>query len=45
MIGWGLAWTGMIMAGSLRNALVQHASIGASTAIFTAASVSCPPIH
>ncbi len=45
MIGWGLAWTGMIVAGSLGNllnALVQpahHASVGASTAIFAAVGI------
>lgn len=45
MIGWGLAWTGMIVAGSLGNALnafaqpVTHASIGASTAIFAAVGI------
>lgn len=45
MIGWGLAWTGMIVAGSLGNLLnalvqpAQHASIGASTAIFAAVGI------
>ncbi len=40
LLGWGLAWFGMLLAGSLGNALnalVQapgHTSIGASTAVF-----------
>lgn len=45
MIGWGLAWTGMIVAGTLGNALnamaqpAYHASIGASTAIFATVGI------
>ncbi len=45
MIGWGIAWSGMIVAGSLGNALnalaqpAHHASIGASTAIFAAVGI------
>ena len=40
LLGWGLAWSGMLLAGALGNALnafVQapdHTSIGASTAVF-----------
>ena len=40
LLGWGLAWSGMVLAGSIGNALnafVQapdHISIGASTAVF-----------
>lgn len=45
MIGWGLAWTGMISAGALGNTLnalaqpTHHASIGASTAIFATVGI------
>ncbi len=40
LLGWGLAWSGMLLAGALGNALnafVQapgHTSVGASTAVF-----------
>ncbi len=40
LVGWGLAWSGLLLAGALGNllnALVQpaaHSSIGASTAVF-----------
>ncbi len=45
MLGWGLAWAGILLAGSfgnLLNAFVHapnHASIGASTAIFAAVGI------
>ena len=45
MIGWGLAWTGLITAGAIGNLLnawaqpAHHASIGASTAIFAAVGI------
>ena len=45
MIGWGLAWAGLITAGSLGNLLnawaqpAHHVSIGASTAIFAAVGI------
>lgn len=45
LLGWGLAWSGMLFAGALGNALnafVQapgHASIGASTAVFATVGI------
>lgn len=45
LLGWGLAWSGMLLAGALGNALnafVQapgHTSIGASTAVFATVGI------
>jgi rhomboid protease GluP len=45
MLGWGLAWSGIVLAGSLGNLInafsraPTHASIGASTAIFAAVGI------
>jgi len=45
LLGWGLAWSGMLLAGALGNALnafVQaagHTSVGASTSVFAAVGI------
>lgn len=45
LLGWGLAWSGLLLAGALGNAInafVQapdHASVGASTAVFAALGI------
>ena len=45
LLGWGLAWCGLLLAGALGNALnalvqpVTHTSVGASTAVFAALGI------
>lgn len=45
LLGWGLAWSGMLLAGGLGNALTvlvraaEHSSVGASTAVFAALGI------
>ena len=45
LLGWGLAWCGLLLAGALGNALnaliqpASHTSVGASTAVFAALGI------
>jgi membrane associated rhomboid family serine protease len=45
LLGWGLAWCGLLLAGALGNALnaliqpATHTSVGASTAVFAALGI------
>ncbi len=45
LLGWGLAWSGLLLAGALGNALnaviqpAAHTSVGASTAVFAALGI------
>jgi membrane associated rhomboid family serine protease len=45
MLGWGLAWSGMLLAGALGNTLTAlarapaHTSVGASTAVFATVGI------
>jgi membrane associated rhomboid family serine protease len=45
LLGWGLAWCGLLLAGALGNALnaliqpAAHTSVGASTAVFAALGI------